>query len=979
MRAKTICVEASQAHTLRASSTPAPSHSQQSPWPALRALLLGIVAATMLLIIAPHTAHAGPDACTTVGTTVTCTGDQSDGIAISAPELIVENITSDIIRTGDGNDGIRVYHSGGTVTLNSSTGNFGISVTGESAEGVVAYTTGGGIVNLTHAGDVTTNGREAQGVYGLVNTSGNVTIHSTGDIITLDRQSQGVIGQVLVNGNVDVTSIGNITAGSTGSHDSDGVRGLVRGNGNVIVNSTGEILTKGSTSRGVFSEVRGSGNATVTSNGNVSTEGATSYGILAQIYVDGDATITSTGDVSTEGSNAVGIYGDIDGNGDLEIDSTGDVSTTGSDSHGIYGDVDGTGNITITSEGDVSTADDSSHGIYGDVASGNMSITSTGGISITGADSYGLFGIVNGDGNATINSTGDISTTAHGIYGDVNGNGDITITSKGDVATTQASAHAIYGDIDGNGDLEITSTGAISTTGSSSYGIFADLAGNGALSITNTGNITSTQAAGIYVNADGTGSVAITHSGGTISGTTGISIAARTLNAPATLNLSGPVTGTNGTAINLAGDGNDVVYLRPGAVITGTMDFGNGNDGLGGTNADDIDTLTALAGYNGEIHFADAGGAGQGDTDLQSAPEIINGSHVRINNGTAVLFVDMSLGLEANAVLLDEVVTSIFGVVDMQNAGTGGAPDPVGSDQALGYAPQAKPDTLEAFAAFDAFRPSYRLWGSGFGNWKQQKGTATTLAATLGHAGAIMGAEVAPQADLAAGFYLGQAGSRVDIGSNSMDMDTASTFAGVYARHTWRQNWLNVTLLGGFSKHDDVRYVGAQPAHADYNSLFIAPAVTVGSRVSGILPDHDLIPSFRVGYTGQFIDGYTETGVDQPLSVNARSVHLVSGRTQIAVPHTWTYNDGATLKVEGNMGVSGIASIGASTVQTSIAGTALDFAAMSTNVTASGFAGLAFKQTSADGRSAISTLAEGHFDTVGSWAARGELSISARF
>lgn len=110
------------------------SRAQQSPSSLLRATLLGTVAATALFIIAPQAGHA---VCTHSGTTVTCTGDQSAGIAngtdFTAPPvdtLIVKDLTG-AIAPGASVDGINFGVAGGNnVTISSDTGGFGISTTG---------------------------------------------------------------------------------------------------------------------------------------------------------------------------------------------------------------------------------------------------------------------------------------------------------------------------------------------------------------------------------------------------------------------------------------------------------------------------------------------------------------------------------------------------------------------------------------------------------------------------------------------------------------------------------------------------------------------------------------------------------------------------------------------------------------------------------------------------------------------------------
>ncbi|MGJ8531828.1 MAG: autotransporter outer membrane beta-barrel domain-containing protein [Alphaproteobacteria bacterium] len=887
-----------------------------------RAMLLGSVAATALFIIAPQqSAQAGPAVCTLSGTTVTCTGDQSGGIVsgtdFTAPPvdtLIVEDLTG-AIAPDPGDDGIYFeVPDGNNITVSSDTGGFGISTTGDDAQGIFGYVHGDGNVAITSTGNISTTGDNAEGIFGYVFNDGNVNITSTGKISATGTDSEGIYGRVDGIGDVTITSTGDV---STQKDHAEGIYGAIANNGDVTINSTGEISTAGDDSQGISGRVGADGNVTISNTGNISILVSSSEGIYGLIGGDGDLTITNTGDISTTGDFADGIYGRVGDNGNVVITSTGDISTKGNFTDGILGRVGGDGDVTITSMGNISTQ---------------------------GSFSYGINGKVIGNGDVSITNLGDISNIdgfAVGIYGHITGNGDVTIISSGDISTANGSSEGIYGDISGNGDLVIS----------------------------HKGNITAANSAGIQANVDGTGGISITHSGGSISGTTGIDVDNRISNAPATLNLFGTVTGTNGEAIDFQGDGHDVVNLHAGAVINGTIDFGNGNDGKGGTNPDDIDTLNAGLGFNGVVDFK----------DFESAPENINGKFVLTNGGIQAVFADISSGVAANAVLLDDLVGSILGGIDSQNADVFEAQGSASGDQALGYAPLKKTANMDRFDVFDAIKSSYRVWGTGFGALTGQKGTTSTLNSDIGFAGGMVGVETAVRADFVAGFFLGRSMSRIDVAFNSMDMETGSTFAGVYTRHNWDETWLNFTMLGGWAVHDDVRYVGVTRARADYNSFFVAPAVTLGTRLSGILPDHDVLPSLRVNYTGQFIEGYTETGVALPLSVNSRNVHLLSSRAQIAVPYNWTQSNGTALKIEGVVGVDGTLNLGDDSVQTTIAGSPLGFSTKFANASASGFVGASFNLLSADNRYAFNTSAEGHLDIDGSLALRGNVSVSGRF
>lgn len=866
--------------------------------------------------------------------------------------------------TANGESGIS-----GTGNNNNVIADGNISTTGDDALAIELDGSG----SVQSSGNISTQGTNAAGIE-IVATTGAVTVNNTGSSITTSGAGSFAIRARASNENASVLNAADIDTQGTGSY---GIYSFAASTGNSTVNNTGtSITTTGDNAYAIWSATD-AGNSLVTNSADIDTMGSTAYGIRASVST-GDSEVVNTGSISTIGSTSYGIQNGV-ATGNSTTTNTGDINTQGLASYGIWTNT-GTGNAFISNTGDINTQGVVSYGIWSSIGTGNTFISNAGDISTQGVNALGILGSV-GTGDATIINTGTkIATQSNGGYG-IQGSagvGNVLIQNSAIIDTLGNGSFGIRASV-GTGDAFISNTGDISTAGGFSEGIYSHISGNGNVSIAHNGNITSTLSEGISVELNGTGSTTITHSGGTISGTTGIFVGNRTAVAPATLNLFGTVTGTGGTAINFAGNGNDVVNLHAGAVINGAMDFGNGNDGMGGLNTDDIDTLNAGPGFNGVITFDDAGGVGQGNTPFESAPENINGKLVLTNGGIQAVFADITSGLAANAVLLDDLVGTIFGDIDSQNAGVVETQGPTGDEQPLGYAPLKKPANMARFDVFDEIKPSYRVWGTSFGALTGQKGTATTLNSDIGFAGAMVGVETAVKADFVAGIFLGRSMSRIDVAFNSMDMETGSTFAGVYTKHNWDETWLNFTLLGGWSNHDDVRYVGATQARADYNSFFVAPAVTLGTRLSGILPDHDVLPSLRVNYTGQFIEGYTETGVALPLSVNSRNVHLLSSRAQIAVPHSWTNSDGTALKIEGVVGIDGTLNLGDDIVQTTIAGSPLDFSTKFANASASGYVGASFNLLSADNRYAFSTSAEGHLDIDGSLALRGNVSVSGQF
>jgi uncharacterized protein with beta-barrel porin domain len=480
-----------------------------------RHAFLGTVAASALSLALGGPALAGPDACTTSGggTIETCSGDQADGISITAPTnvttLNVNNLNQGIA-PAIGTPGIS-FASNGDITISSNTGTFGI--TASNSAGIIAV--GAGNVTVTSTGNFAIGGSSASGI--AAEGGGAVAVTSTGNINTAGGAANGII--VLSAGAVTVTSTGNISA--AGIDVANGI--YARGGGAVTVTSIGNITTTGSIiqANGIFASSSGAGAVTVTSTGNITAAAPYASGIYAHNTGTGAAMVTSTGNIATTGDNAYGIRATTSGAGAITVTSTGNVSTQGNLAFAIYANGAGGGAVTVTSTGNLATA---------------------------GADS-----------NA-------ISVSNRGA-------GGVTVTSIGNLSTTGPAANGIFAGSLGSGAVRVTSIGNITAAGNNSYGIFA--ASLGAVTVTSTGNVTAAGNNSFGLTGSSTGGpIAITINSGTVSGGTGIgagvSFLAGTTN---TLTNMGTVTALSGNAI--AGNtGNDTVNNF--GTVTGNVKLGSG-------------------------------------------------------------------------------------------------------------------------------------------------------------------------------------------------------------------------------------------------------------------------------------------------------------------------------------------------------------------------------------------------------------------
>jgi uncharacterized protein with beta-barrel porin domain len=563
-----------------------------------RVTFLGTVAAGALSLAFSGPALAGPDACVISGggTIQTCSGNQSDGIELHFPTpvttLNVNNLTT-AITPASGTPGISFDPAALGITIISDTGAFGITTTGDFADGIRAASTGA--VTLNSTGNIAATGNNANGIFARALADAAVSVTSTGNITTAGVSTSGILATNGL-GLATVTSTGNISV--TGST----VRGIDAGGGPgaVAVTSTGNITASADIQAfGIRARSTGNGAVTLTSSGNVAVTGNTAVGIAAG--GSGDVTMTSTGNVAVAGNSATGIVGQTVG-GALTMTSTGDVVATGATSTGLAGNgisgaltMNSTGNITagatgilaekvvgdatVTSIGNITAATGISNTVTG---TGTVTVTSTGTIT---AGNIGINAVII-VGDATVTSIGNITAGTFGIFA-VSATGATTVTSIGNITAGTVGITAFTA---GPGAVTVTSIGNIAVAGSNigSIGIYAP-GTTEAVAVTSAGNISVGGTGGIGIlGLSDSGPIAITIKSGTISGSSGVgpagSAAAVVLTGGSnnTLTNMGTLSALSGLAIvgnvGLGGDiGNNTVN-NSGTVI-GNVILG------GGTNA----------------------------------------------------------------------------------------------------------------------------------------------------------------------------------------------------------------------------------------------------------------------------------------------------------------------------------------------------------------------------------------------------------
>ncbi len=542
-----------------------------------RAALLGTVATGAFWLMAPRPAKAGPAACTTVGTTVTCTGDQSGGISsvtdfnpATVDTLNVNSLTTNIAPAA-GTAGILFFRYGAsdTVTINSNIAPHSISAV--TLPGITASAYGG--VTINNTGDIHSAGVGIDALSLNAGAGGTVTIINNGAITasgfgilaagdagatvqqTGDLTSSGTgIRAISSNGLASITNSGNLTANATGIFAKSDAS-------TVYVNNSGNITSGGLNTSSIYA--RGVLDVTVRNVGNLASNSPTGRGIFAYSST-GAVTITSSGAISGGGD---GIY--AHGAHDVTVQHTGDI-TTGNNAgtgRGIYAS-SGSGAVNVSVDGNINAYGD---GIYarsvGGTGASNVTVSSAGNIS--SAHGRGIYASGSRGTTVSVTSTGAIAAFGDGIYAQNsfnNPSSHVTVTHTGDI--TSATGRGIFANASSGSSTVVISSGHITAQGN---GIDARATGGGGdVTVTHTGDITSNGASGIYARALGTANITV--NGGAISGATaGI----QTVFGSSNITIGAGATVTGGSAAIL-GTGNDTV--NNSGIVTGNVDLGIGTN-----------------------------------------------------------------------------------------------------------------------------------------------------------------------------------------------------------------------------------------------------------------------------------------------------------------------------------------------------------------------------------------------------------------
>ena len=188
-----------------------------------------------------------------------------------------------------------------------------------------------------------------------------------------------------------------------------------------------------------------------------------------------------------------------------------------------------------------------------------------------------------------------------------------------------------------------------------------------------------------------------------------------------------------------------------------------------------------------------------------------------------------------------------------------------------------------------------------------------------------------------------------------------------------------MALLGGWAGFESNRQVGIDHANADFNGWYINPSLTVGSDIESAFLEDNLQATARISYTGLFVQGYTESDMANPLTVDGREVYQFNARAQLTLPKSMHHADGKLTETKLRFGAEGNFNIGETDLAGSIGGTAIDLSANRQDNNVFGFFGATLVHTSADGLLSFNAGFEAQTDFDGSNNLTGQIALKRRF
>lgn len=764
-------------------------------------------------------------------------------------------------------------------------------------------------------------------------------------------------------------------------------------------------------------------------------EGVTLTGISRAVFLNDRIVITNFGTlsnnvVSNGGSTpAVHVRGtlvDLTNAGTISGNRPGETGITYGVLAGSIDSVTNTGSITVQTTGSAGPA------VALQGSNGVANVTNSGTISAT-TNSGQTTGVQSSSGSITnVTNSGVISALAgqgisRGFFAEtdienITNSGTISAESTVSSDSTGVGVGSITGSIS-----NFTNFGTVSAATAS--GTARGLAASGIIDFTNAGVISATATVGASTGVQGVSTLNFTNtgtiralSGGDFRTASGVLIPGNLTNFTNSGTISAEVTGTSSAAVGI--NAGTITGLVNTGTITGTAP-GVLTEGFGVFLQSTLASLTNSGTISGSFYAIMEDGAGDSLLTLNAGSILIG----RVDLGGGVNTLNIGEGLSLNSTFEDPDGASVVPILgttsghlvaflDQANGGGGTdrqivAVDPsafASADEALaaltagigqtvqGRQAALRSDPALGFSAGDltdmsALSPN-RFWIEGFGAYRQDNGdrVGSTFDSLTG--GLVAGVDVSVDALTSVGVMAGFAASTSENEIDTQITDTTSYYAGVYASTQALGMAWDASLTVGYSDYDQERITannlvanGLETARADFGGWFINPQVTAtreaanplaGAGFGSLVATQTLEQSLTFSYAGLFLDGYTETGTTNPLTLDDRSIHIASARAALALPFEANHTDGALTTIRMIGGLEVRTQFGDDAISGTLLGQSVSTTLDDDDVALGGFLGLAGEYQTPSGLTAYAN-AEGLVQADASWQLSANAGLRIAF
>ncbi|WP_170410276.1 autotransporter family protein [Ruegeria atlantica] len=276
------------------------------------------------------------------------------------------------------------------------------------------------------------------------------------------------------------------------------------------------------------------------------------------------------------------------------------------------------------------------------------------------------------------------------------------------------------------------------------------------------------------------------------------------------------------------------------------------------------------------------------------------------------------------------------------------------------------------------------IWISGFGGQNQVSGDNVLQDS---YAGVIGGVDFPTTNGSLLSLFGGYASGDITSDASSNTRTTKSVFAGGQYFRDFGSNYIRAAVVGGQLRSDsgnrqvfnNLTAGGVETASSEHDGYFVSPSFEFGTRFDNVLANKSLLASLQVSYLHMSENGYTETGVASPITIDDSQSDYLNARAQVTLPHEFSLGAGPDALLELTAGIDGQFTLGDASRKATVLGSEITLDPTYDDQLIRGFVGGGLRQQTRNGRGIFSIGADGFFGGSSNYEIRGTLSFQYVF